>query len=149
MMTLAAPQQPGRLLIIDDDEGVRRAFAGILEMRGHDIRTAATADDGMRDLGSFRPDAILLDLRMPLVNGFGFLYRLRSHPGFGRLPVAIVTGDCTLTEASLGELRALGAEVRHKPIGARDLVALADLLLARAAPIGTNVGLSSGCARTA
>ena len=86
---------------------------------------------------------------MPLVNGFGFLYRLRSHPGFGHLPVAIITGDCTLTEDSLGELQALGAEIRHKPIGAHDLAALADLLLARTVPVPVNVKLSADCAQSA
>ena len=75
-MKLVMPQRTGRVLIVDDDEGVRRAFAAILEMRGHDVWTAANADDGLSDLATFRPDAILLDLRMPLVNGFGFLYRL-------------------------------------------------------------------------
>jgi DNA-binding response OmpR family regulator len=149
-MKLAVPHRTGRLLIVDDDEGVRRAFAGILKMRGYDVRSAATADDGLRDVGAFRPDAILLDLRMPLVNGFGFLYRLRSLPGCSGLPVAVITGDCALNEESLIELRALGAEIRHKPIGGQDLVALADLLLSRTRAVPRNVELPSpDCARTA
>jgi two-component system OmpR family response regulator len=148
-MNLGMPRRTGRLLIVDDDEGVRRAFAGVLETRGHEVQTAATADEGLRDLGSFRPDAILLDLRMPLVNGFGFLYRLRSHPRCGDLPVAIITGDCTLTEDSLIELRALGAELRHKPIGAHDLIALADLLLSQTPLTVVQGEIPSDCAQTA
>jgi DNA-binding response OmpR family regulator len=148
-MNPAAPHRTGRLLIVDDDEGVRRAFARILEMRGHDVRTAANADDGLRDLGAFRPDAILLDLRMPMVNGYGFLYRLRSHPIYRNVPAAVITGDRTLTSESLGELTALGAEVRHKPISAQDLAALVDLLLARTSPITMSVERSRDCARTA
>jgi len=138
-------RRTGRLLIIDDDDGVRRAFAGVLEMGGHTVRTACNADEGLRDLGEFRPDAILLDLRMPLVNGFGFLYRLRSHTCGQHVPVAIVTGDCTLPEKSLIELRTLGAEVRHKPIGAHDLIALADLLLSRTAPVMVSVEAPQDC----
>jgi len=148
-MNPGMPRRTGRLLIVDDDEGVRRAFAGILEMRGHEVRTAATADEGLRDLGGFRPDAILLDLRMPMVNGFGFLYRLRSHPRCSDLPVAIITGDCTLTEDSLMELRALGAELRHKPIGAHDLIALADLLLSQTPLMVLQREIPSDCAQTA
>ena len=121
----------GRLLIVDDDEGVRRMFASILRLHGHEVRTASNADEGLREVGMFRPDGMLLDLRMPLVNGFGFLYRLRENPAYRDLPVAIVTGDCSLGDDSLLELRELGAEVRHKPLGMEDLIALADTLLAK------------------
>jgi DNA-binding response OmpR family regulator len=124
-------QRTGRLLIVDDDEGVRRLFAGILRLQGHEVRTASTADEGLREVGMFRPDGMLLDLRMPLVNGFGLLYRLRENPVHRDLPVAIVTGDCSLDDDLLSELRELGAEVRHKPLGMEDLIVLADTLLAK------------------
>jgi DNA-binding response OmpR family regulator len=130
-MKRAHLHRTGRLLIVDDDEGVRRMFAGILRLQGHAVRTASNADDGLREVGTFMPEAMLLDLRMPLVNGFGFLYRLRENPAYRDLPVAIVTGDCTLNEELLQELRELGAEVRHKPMGLQDLVALVDALLAK------------------
>jgi DNA-binding response OmpR family regulator len=119
----------GRLLIVDDDEGVRRTFAAILKRKGHETFTASSSDEGLRDVSTVRPDAILLDLRMPLVNGFGFLYRLRSDPTCVDVPVAIVTGDASLTEAALTELRELGAEVWHKPLQFDELVALTDKLL--------------------
>jgi len=123
------PDRASRLLIVDDDEGVRRAFAAILKRKGHEAFTASSADEGLRDVSTVRPDAILLDLRMPMVNGFGFLYRLRSDPTCANLPVAIVTGDGSLNEAALTELRQLGAEVWHKPLRFDELVALADKLL--------------------
>ena len=87
------PDRASRLLIVDDDEGVRCTFAAILKRKGHEAFTASSADEGLRDVSTVRPDAILLDLRMPMVNGFGFLYRLRSDPTCADLPVAIVTGD--------------------------------------------------------
>jgi DNA-binding response OmpR family regulator len=123
-------RRTGRLLIIDDDQGVRTLFARILKARGHDVHTAPDADEGLREISTFRPDALLLDLRMPLINGFGFLYRLRIDPELRQLPVAIVTGDTSLAEPSLKELRALGAEVWHKPLSIKGLVGLADRLLA-------------------
>jgi DNA-binding response OmpR family regulator len=121
----------GRLLIVDDDEGVRRTFAAILARIGHEAHTASNADEGLREVGTFRPDAILLDLRMPLVNGFGFLYRLRIDPELRDLPVAVVTGDPSLDTNALMELRELGAEVWHKPLRFDELVTLTDRLLAR------------------
>jgi DNA-binding response OmpR family regulator len=139
-MTRDMPPRTGRLLIVDDDEGVRHAFAGILRLHGHDVRAASTADDGLRELASFRPDAILLDLRMPLVNGFGFLYRLRSDPTHRDLPVAMITGDCSLDSRLLNELTELGAELRYKPLWGEDLLALVAFLLSRRLP-DSRVGL--------
>jgi CheY-like chemotaxis protein len=114
---------------------VRTLFARILKSRGHDVHTASDADEGLREISAFRPDALLLDLRMPLINGFGFLYRLRIDPQLRHLPVAVVTGDDSLAEPSLKELRALGAEVWHKPLSIQRLVGLADRLLSGTSPI--------------
>ena len=49
-----------------------------------------------------RPDAVIMDLRMPLVDGFGLLYRIRSREAQQHIPVLVVTGDTTLTETTLG-----------------------------------------------
>jgi len=119
----------GRLLIVDDDEGVTQTFAGILRLEGHQVRTAMNAHDGLREAEDFHPDAIILDLRMPLVNGLGFLYRLRERDD--RIPVTIITGDASLTEEAMAEIEELGADVCFKPIWTEDLQGLADRLLSR------------------
>lgn len=127
----ATMTRTGRLLIIDDDEGVTQTFAGILRLEGHEVRTARNAHDGLREAEEFHPDAIILDLRMPLVNGLGFLYRLRERDE--RVPVTIITGDATLSEDALAEIDELGADVLFKPIWTDDLQNLAERLLARIA----------------
>ena len=119
----------GRLLIVDDDEGVTQTFAGILRLDGHQVRIAMNASDGLREAEEFRPDAIILDLRMPLINGLGFLYRLRERDE--RMPVTIITGDASLTEEAMTEIEDLGADVCFKPIWTEDLQGLADRLLSR------------------
>jgi DNA-binding NtrC family response regulator len=126
---LATMTRTGRLLIIDDDEGVTQTFAGILRLEGHQVRTAMNAYDGLREAEVFHPDAIILDLRMPLVNGLGFLYRLRERDE--RVPVTIITGDASLTEEAMRELTDLGADVCFKPIWTEDLQELAERLLSR------------------
>ena len=123
-------RRTGRLLIIDDDEGVTQTFAGILRLEGHQVRTAANAFEGLREVEVFRPDAIILDLRMPLINGLGFLYRLRGFADTCRVPVAMITADCTLDEESTNELRDLGAHLWLKPLWTEDLISIADTLLA-------------------
>ena len=118
-----------RVLIIDDDAATTQTFAVILRLEGYQVRTAITANDGLREVNEFHPDAIIVDLRMPLINGFGFLYRLREHDKANQTPVAIVTGDVSLDDESLDELRELGADICFKPLWTDDLVGLAGKLL--------------------
>jgi two-component system response regulator PrrA len=113
------------ILVVDDDDGVTQTFARILRCEGFTVRTAATAVTGLRDAESVPPDAILLDLRMPLVDGLGFLRRLRQRDGARDIPVAIITGDYFMKDDLEAELRALGADVRYKPLWLEDLVGLA------------------------
>ncbi len=133
MLASALTTRTGRVLIVDDDEGVTQTFAGILRLEGHMVQTAMNAHDGLREAEVFRPDAIILDLRMPLVNGLGFLYRLRERAAWRQLPVAIITGDVSLDEEYTSELRNLGAEIWFKPLWTEDVVGLAGRLLTRSA----------------
>jgi DNA-binding response OmpR family regulator len=117
------------ILIVDDDEGVTQTFARMLRLEGYAVRTAMTAENGLREAVAVQPDAIILDLRMPLVDGLGFLRRLRETAETRLTPVAIVTGDYFLEEDVSTELRALGAELRFKPLWLEDLVGLTRDLL--------------------
>jgi two-component system response regulator PrrA len=118
-----------KILIVDDDEGVTQTFARMLRLEGYQVRTAINAENGLREAEDCHPDAIILDLRMPLVDGLGFLRRLRAHDEQREVPVAIVTGDYFLDDAVSTELRELGAELRFKPLWLEDLVGLARNLL--------------------
>lgn len=118
-----------KILIVDDDEGVTQTFARMLRLEGYQVRTAVNAESGLQEAEQSRPDAIILDLRMPLVDGLGFLRRLRATDEQRSTPVAIVTGDYFLDDAVSNELRELGAELRFKPLWLEDLVGLARNLL--------------------
>ncbi len=117
------------ILIVDDDEGVTQTFARMLRLEGFEVRTAINAEIGLREAEEAHPDAIILDLRMPLVDGLGFLRRLRALDDQRGTPVAIVTGDYFLDESVSAELQDLGAELRFKPLWLEDLVGLARMLL--------------------
>ena len=117
------------ILIVDDDEGVTQTFARMLKLEGYGVRTAFTAEAGLQLANESLPDAIILDLRMPLVDGLGFLRQFRAIDVHRTIPVAIVTGDYFLDEAVSTELRQLGAEVKFKPMWLEDLVGLARTLL--------------------
>lgn len=117
------------ILIVDDDEGVTQTFARMLRLEGYQVRTAMSAETGLIEAAEHPPDAIILDLRMPTVDGLGFLRRLRAYESQRSTPVAIVTGDYFLDDAISTELRELGAELKFKPLWLEDLVGLARTLL--------------------
>jgi DNA-binding response OmpR family regulator len=118
-----------KILIVDDDEGVTQTFARMLRLEGYQVHTALNAEQGLGEAERTQPDAIILDLRMPLIDGLGFLRRLRGRDGQHATPVAIVTGDYFLDDSISSELRELGAQLRFKPLWLEDLVALARELL--------------------
>jgi two-component system response regulator PrrA len=119
------------ILIVDDDRSVADTFARMLKLEGFSVSTALDASAGLALAEAIRPQAIILDMRMPLINGIQFLRQVRARPHLVDIPVAIVTGDYFLSDALQQELASLGASLRFKPLWLEDLVALARTLIPR------------------
>jgi DNA-binding response OmpR family regulator len=117
------------ILIVDDDRSVADTFARMLKLEGFGVATALSAESGLELANAVRPDAIILDMRMPITNGLQFLRSVRQAPELENIPVAIVTGDYFLTDPVQQELRKLGASIRFKPLWLEDLIALAKTLI--------------------
>jgi DNA-binding response OmpR family regulator len=134
MTVLQMPATPGgrapsTILVVDDDAGVTQTFARMLRIEGFNVLTAMTADTGLHQVTGILPDAVILDLRMPLVDGLAFLRRLREQKNHRGTPVAIVTGDYFLDDRVCAEIGQLGAALIFKPLWLEDLVGLARNLL--------------------
>jgi two-component system OmpR family response regulator len=114
-----------RVLIVDDDPSVAELFSRMLRLEGFEVWAANSADEGLALAQTHRPHAVILDLRMPLTSGLQVLRALRAIPGLQHTPVTIVTGDYYLDEPLASEIRALGSEVRFKPLWLDELVTLA------------------------
>jgi DNA-binding NtrC family response regulator len=101
-----------RILLIEDDENVAELLADAFAADGHEIAIAYTGENGLACLARDRPDAIVLDVRLPRLDGVAVLRQIRSvDPG---LPVIVMTGLATVGE--LAEIRRLGVtEVIEKP----------------------------------
>jgi two-component system, OmpR family, phosphate regulon response regulator PhoB len=124
------------VLVIDDHVSLAEAFALALGGAGFDAYTAHTAEEGLRIAEARRPSVIVVDLKMPLINGVGFLYRLRSCQTFSHTPVLVVTGG-RVTAEMRRDLAELKAVVRLKPIGVQALISeVTTLVNEAAAPAG-------------
>ena len=68
-----------RLLVVDDESGIRGALAQLFEYEGHEVRVAEDGMDGIELAKEFRPDVIFLDVKMPGLDGLDVLERIRSE----------------------------------------------------------------------
>ena len=119
------------ILIVDDQPEILRVYSRALDAAGHSVQIAESAEAAMLLIAAAPPDAVLLDLKMPYVNGMGMLYRLRKgHP---HLPVAMMTGVTTLDKESLQELAMLDTTVHFKPLSIAEIQQVVDTLLTRKA----------------
>jgi CheY-like chemotaxis protein len=101
----------GMVLVIDDDEGVRAVMATALEDDGWVVSTAENGRSALEALIETQPDAIILDLRMPVMDGLTFAERYREFPE-PRAPLILISA--TVTESAV---RATGAVTGlRKPI---------------------------------
>ena len=83
--------QPRRILIVDDEEGFRDGVADLLGMEGYQVSVARDAVEAVRKLPEFRPEVILLDLRMPHLDGEGFLRGMSGLPASKKVPVVLIS----------------------------------------------------------
>ena len=110
------------ILIIDDNVNLAKGFALVLQRSGYRVNVAHTAEEGLRLAQADNPAAVIVDFRMPFINGAGFLYRLRACPKQADTPVLVVTA-AAVNDEMLAQLAELRAELRYKPLGVQDLLA--------------------------
>jgi two-component system phosphate regulon response regulator PhoB len=81
-----------RVLVVDDNEPVRRLLAIALETAGFEVVQATTQDDAQRRLEGTRPDALILDLQRSEQDGLELLERVRARPALQPMPVVFLAG---------------------------------------------------------
>jgi CheY-like chemotaxis protein len=80
------------VLLVEDDESIRETMQVALEMRGYEVITAGNGKEGVDALTSRpRPCLVLLDLMMPVMDGWGFVAAVEHDPLLKRIPVVVVT----------------------------------------------------------
>jgi DNA-binding response OmpR family regulator len=112
---------PTRVLIIEDDATALEFFEQMLVDQGYTVRAMQTVEAGLAEATRHAPDAVLLDLHLPLTDGLECLRRLRAAPLNLATPVAILTGDYFMDDEVANELQTLGARIHFKPVWEEDL----------------------------
>ena len=92
----------GRALVVDDDPDVRHRLRTVLVRSGWTVQEAGNGAEALTMVEP-PPDLVLLDLTMPVMDGFDFLHRLREMPGCQDVPVVVLTAR-DITSAERGEL---------------------------------------------
>jgi DNA-binding NarL/FixJ family response regulator len=85
------PAQPPRLLLVDDEPGLRTAVQAYLQDEGFEVVTANDGEEGWKLAQEIVPDVVLTDVMMPRLDGYGLLRRLRGDERLGGTPVIFLT----------------------------------------------------------
>lgn len=118
--------QPRRILIVDDEEGFRDGVADLLGMEGYQVSVARDAVEAVRKLPEFRPEVILLDLRMPHLDGESFLRGMSGLPASKKVPVVLISAKEDLPAIAS---RTGAAGYLAKPFEAPQLLSLLEKVL--------------------
>jgi DNA-binding response OmpR family regulator len=130
------------ILCVDDTRDIRTLVQAILERDGALVRVASDGEEGLASASARPPDAILLDVRLPGIDGIETLRRMRAQPSLSRLPIVVMTarGDPATVAAAL----AAGADdVIEKPFAPDELRARLSLVAGRG-PAEPLFGSASG-----
>jgi len=115
------------ILIVDDDQSVATAFGHFLDFAGHGYRLASNAEDAVRLIAERRPNLVMMDVRMPGVDGLQALEQIRNQ--FPDVPVAIMTAYGT-SQTSIDAIRAGAFDYLTKPLDLDQLTAVINKALA-------------------
>jgi two-component system response regulator MprA len=105
----------GTLLFVEDNDVVRQGVTVVLRRAGYAVALAANGQEALSALrGGVRPDLILLDMLVPVVDGWRFLEQRRREPALAAIPVVILTGLGVASSEWAAALGAIG--FLHKPV---------------------------------
>jgi CheY-like chemotaxis protein len=80
-----------RVLVVEDERDLREGIAEVLQEEGYEVATAENGAIGLDRAREFAPEVILLDLMMPVMNGYQFLESQQGDPALSHIPVVVVS----------------------------------------------------------
>jgi two-component system cell cycle response regulator DivK len=80
-----------RILVVEDQEDNRRILRDLFASAGYDLIEAESGEEALAALRAQRPDLILMDIQLPIMDGYEATRRIRSDPAFNAIPIIAVT----------------------------------------------------------
>ena len=115
-------EKKSRLLLVDDEPGIRTAVQAYLQDEGFEVSTASDGDEGWQIAQQLFPDLIISDVMMPRCDGYGLLKRLREDERLGGTPVIFLTAKGMTVDRTQGYLAGVDDYI-SKPFDPDELIA--------------------------
>ncbi len=110
-----------KILIAEDEANIVASIEFLLQQAGYELRIAHNGEEALREVGEFLPDLVLLDVMMPLRNGFEVCQKIRENAQWKHIRIVMLTAKGRQSEISKG--MALGADAYLvKPFATKDLL---------------------------
>jgi len=124
-----------KVLIVDDEPNIVAALDYLLNRSGYEVRIATNGEEALRQVETFAPDLVLLDVMMPKKSGYDVCQRIRERPEWNRIRILMLSARGRDAEVNKG--LSLGADLYiTKPFSNAELVARIRELLGESEPSG-------------
>ena len=116
------------ILVVDDDPDMVKIVESRLTANGYDVHTAHTGEEGLKKSKLMRPDAVILDLMMPDIDGSTVAHEMKDDPNTSNIPVVFLTGAVKASEVPKSH-KIGGQYFLAKPFRAEELLKMLQLVL--------------------
>lgn len=118
-----------KILIVDDEPNIALSLEFLLKSKGYEVAIAQTGSDALQQAATFRPRLVVLDVMLPVIDGFEVCRQLRADPAQFGVKILLLTARGRASEIQRGMDEGANAYIT-KPFATRDLVAKVQQLLA-------------------
>jgi DNA-binding response OmpR family regulator len=123
---------PKKILIVDDEPSIIVPLQFLMEQNGYGVFVAFSGEEAMETIAAHQPDLILLDIMLPVIDGFEVCQRVRENPEFNDIRIVLLTA--VGSEANIAKGLALGADAYiTKPFSNTEVIGKVKELLERRA----------------
>ncbi|MBI5244578.1 MAG: response regulator [Elusimicrobia bacterium] len=127
----SSPVKKARLLVADDEPDLLALMKGALEQEGYEVRIAMDGEQALAAIRAEVPDIAVVDLWMPLKDGFSVCRELKADPGFQHLPIIILSAAGREVENRIEGLESGADDFLTKPFNLGELLARIRMILRR------------------
>jgi CheY-like chemotaxis protein len=111
-----------RVLVVDDEFGIAEILAAVLEDEGHEVAMAINGRMALASIEKSKPDLIITDFMMPLMDGPALVRAVQAQPGLSAIPIVMMS---SMPEETIAERVAGHVQFLRKPFRIDDVIAIA------------------------